>query len=387
MLNYEDLGQRLRLAREQTGMSQAEAAVALGITPAALSQYEKGKRRVEALLLEALSKLYGVPISYFFSHEVLIADWEAGLRSMSKDFSSTGKAGISYLINKIRILEELYLLNETSFPNSPHPPFAALKEEKLSDYEVAEYAQKARRHFDLGIAPILNFRCFLEAQEYKIFAVPLGTDKDDLSGFFFLHPQLGPIVAFNENQAYSRHPFTLAHELAHGLYHYNRPTILCRASDFRFLEQFAERFASYFLIPQEALYERLRFLCVKTVATSEEIVHLARYFGVSFAAMKHRLERERRLNADSSVFNEVKPVNLAKTLGYRPHRAEFGVRPWPLEERLPRIFLELVNRALQQKKISLRCAAEMLGISDIEMEERFYFTEGEEVDMFINIYD
>ena len=387
MLNYEHLGDRLRLAREQTGMSQTEAAVALGITSPALSQYEKGKRRVEALLLEVLSKLYGVPLGYFFGHESRSADWEAALRSMSKDLSVAGKAGISYLINKVYMLEDLYRLSVTPFLQVPHPPFAALEEEKLSDYEVAEYAQKARRHFDLGVAPILDLRGFLEAQGYKIFAVPLGTDKDDLSGFFFMHAQLGPIVAINEDQAYSRHPFTLAHELAHGLYHYDRPTILCRASDFRLLEQFAERFASYFLIPYEALHERLRGLGVKTVTTPEEIVHLARYFGVSFAAMKHRLERERRLNADSNVFNEVKPVNLAKTLGYRPCRAEFGARPWPPEERLPRIFLELVNRALQQEKISQRRVAEMLGISDIEMEERFYFTEAEEVDMFVNIYD
>ncbi|MBD2604046.1 ImmA/IrrE family metallo-endopeptidase [Scytonema hofmannii FACHB-248] len=387
MLNYEHLGDRLRLAREQTGMSQAEVAVALGITPAALSQYEKGKRRVEALLLETLSKLYKVPISYFFGHEPRSADWETALRSISKDLSVAGKTGISYLINKVHMLEDLYRRSETPFPNPPHPPFAAQEEEKLSDYEIAEYAQKARRHFDLGIAPILNLRGFLEAQEYKIFAVPLGTDKDDLSGFFFIHAQLGLIVVFNENQAYSRHPFTLAHELAHGLYHYNRPTILCRASDFRFLEQFAERFASYFLIPQEALHERLRYLRVKTVTSAEEVVHLARYFGVSFAAMKHRLERERRLNADSNLFDKVKPVNLAKALGYRPLAYEFGARPWPPEERLPRIFLELVNRALQQKKISLRRAAEMLGISDIEMEERFYFTGGEEVDLIVSIYD
>ncbi|HAJ62583.1 MAG TPA: hypothetical protein DCP31_27840, partial [Cyanobacteria bacterium UBA8543] len=177
------------------------------------------------------------------------------------------------------------------------------------------------------------------------------------------------------NPGYSRQPFTLAHELAHGLYHYDRPSILCRANDFRQLEQFAERFASHFLIPYEALHERLRQLGIKSVTSPEELVHLARYFRVSFGAMKRRLEWERRLNANSSMLDEVKPVKLALTLGYRPLRYEFGARPWPPEERLPRIFLELVNRALQQEKISLRRAAEMLCISDIEMEERLNFTD------------
>ncbi|EDX71602.1 hypothetical protein MC7420_5227 [Coleofasciculus chthonoplastes PCC 7420] len=48
-MNYEILGQRLRLARERSRISQTEAAQVIDVTAAALNQYESGKRRVDAL--------------------------------------------------------------------------------------------------------------------------------------------------------------------------------------------------------------------------------------------------------------------------------------------------------------------------------------------------
>lgn len=60
------LGDRLRQGRNLSGFSQSEAAQVLGITSAALSQYESGKRRIEALTLERIARLYGVPVTYFF---------------------------------------------------------------------------------------------------------------------------------------------------------------------------------------------------------------------------------------------------------------------------------------------------------------------------------
>jgi hypothetical protein len=48
------------------------------------------------------------------------------------------------------------------------------------------------------------------------------------------------------------------------------------------------------------------------------------------------------------------------------------VRPLQPEERLPRIFLELSYKALNEKLLSLRRVAEVFGISDIELEDRLY---------------
>ena len=378
------LGERLRQARELAGFAQGEAAQALGITSAALSQYEGGKRRIEALKLDRIARLYGVSITYFFAdvQVALQTDWEMALRSLAFTLSAIGKAGIAKLIQRIHDLEHLYAVTGLPFPGKPHPPFPALPKESYADYRVAEFAQKVRRYYNLGIAPLLNVKLFLDAQGYQVFAIPFGKDEPVLSGLFFLHPQLGAIVVFNEDQAYTREPFTLCHEMAHSLFHWDRPAILCRDSERAdFVEDFANRFASYFLIPRDGLQERLDILGIKTVKQPEEVIHIARYFGVSYDATLHSLDMERKLGVSrESLKTNVKPIALANTLGYKPLPYEFGVRPLPPEERLPRIFLELGYRAKGSGILSLRRVAEMMGISDLELEERLDGGETEEME-------
>jgi len=368
-LSQERLGEQIRSAREFARMSQAEVAQSLEVTPAALSQYEAGKRRIDALLLDRLGRLYGVPLRSFFAEDERYADWEEAVRLRANDLSARGKAGIASLIETIRDFEELHRRTGTQFPGCPRSPFDPLPEQPFTVDDVATWAERARRYYDLGVAPLPHLRWFLEAQGYQIFTVSLGGDNDDLAGLFFRHQELGPIVALNADQAYTRRPYTMAHEFAHGLYHYDRPAILCRSCDQRPLEQFADRFASFFLVPREALSVRLQENGWRTVDSPDQVVHLARYFGVSYQAMRRRLKEERRL-APALWDLSVKPVARAKALGYQPSRFEFGERILPPEERLPRRFIELANRAIQDGELSLRRVAEMLAVSDLELEER-----------------
>lgn len=376
------LGERLRKAREQARFNQSDAAQTLGLTPAALNQYEAGKRRVDALTLDRLSRLYGVPHRFFFGEDVARADWEEALVLRADGLSPESRAGISRLIEKVHAFEELYQRTGVPFPAPAHPPFGPLPEGQFGHAEVALWAEKARRHFDLGVVPLTDLPRFLEAQGYQVFATPFGEGEGHLSGLFFLHPDLGPIVAVNADQAYTRRPFTLAHEFAHGLFHYDRSAVLCRTRDPRPLELFADRFAAHFLVPTEALRERLRDLRLDTVRQPEEVVHLARFFGVSYQAMLQRLESERLLAHPRDDF-AAKPVALAQALGYTISPYEFGTRPLPVEEGLPRVFLELAYRAVREKKLSLRRVAEMLGISNLELDERLH---PEEVEEPIEVY-
>ncbi|MGH2459852.1 MAG: helix-turn-helix domain-containing protein [Chloroflexota bacterium] len=368
-MDQEHLGERLRKARDQARFSQSDAAQTLGLTPAALSQYESGKRRVDALTLDRLSHLYSVPLRFFFGEDTPRADWEEALRLRAEEIPAESKMGISRLIEKVHAFEDLYRRTGVRFSTPAHPPFAPLPERPFSREDCALWADKARRHFDLGVAPLADLRAFLEAQGYKVFAIPFGQSEGCLSGLFFLHPNLGPIVAVNEDQAYTRRPFTLAHEFAHGLYHYDRSAILCRTQDKRPLEAFADRFAGHFLVPTEALRERIRDLAVQTVSCPEDVVHLARFFGVSYQAMLQHLDGERLLARPRDAF-VARPVMLAHELGYAVSPYEFGARPLPVEERLPRVFLELAYQAAREKKLSTRRVAELLGMSNLELDER-----------------
>lgn len=61
----ETLGDRLRIAREYVGLKQEEVARHLTIPRSALSNIEAGQRKVEALELAHLAKLYQRPVSWF----------------------------------------------------------------------------------------------------------------------------------------------------------------------------------------------------------------------------------------------------------------------------------------------------------------------------------
>jgi len=77
MITQEELGQRLRQARERIGIKQDEVAIVLGLDATAIAKIEHGKRRVGALELMRLVALYNVAISD------MLADPTEGCNPMS----------------------------------------------------------------------------------------------------------------------------------------------------------------------------------------------------------------------------------------------------------------------------------------------------------------
>jgi transcriptional regulator with XRE-family HTH domain len=59
------LGERLKEAREYVGLKQDDVAKKLGIPRSALSNIEAGSRKVDAIELAQLAKLYQRPVAWF----------------------------------------------------------------------------------------------------------------------------------------------------------------------------------------------------------------------------------------------------------------------------------------------------------------------------------
>jgi len=371
-VDYEALGQRLRQARKQAHMSQKEVAGHLDVTASALSQYESGKRKIGALALERLARLYSVPLSKLFPEEggEERPDWERALLGKTEDLSSDGRKGVAKLVRLVRQFHELHGLAGVEPPKEPHHPFEPLPERNYPGEEVELFAEEARDFFDLGSAPLSHVKGFLEQFGAYVFGIPLGDADEDLSGLFFSHPELGPVVAVNSDQYYGRRPFTLGHELAHVLFHHDRPAILCRSQDKPPSERFADSFSARFLVPRKALLERLRTMGIEEVRSREDVVHLSRHFGVSYMAMYYRLVTEEKIDPSADNYEEASPVNLARRLGYAPSSYEYGNKEWPLEEQLPQRYIELAHKAWQDGAISKRRAAEVLGIHPFQFEDR-----------------
>jgi transcriptional regulator with XRE-family HTH domain len=62
---YHLFRQRLKAARLQAGMTQVQAAKALGQPQSFISKCESGERRVDFVELQAFRNAYNVPLSFF----------------------------------------------------------------------------------------------------------------------------------------------------------------------------------------------------------------------------------------------------------------------------------------------------------------------------------
>lgn len=60
---------RLLQARERSGLTQTQAAKAIGKHQPYISKREAGDRDIAAVELEELAKIYGVPITFFFDSQ------------------------------------------------------------------------------------------------------------------------------------------------------------------------------------------------------------------------------------------------------------------------------------------------------------------------------
>lgn len=65
-MNYAQIGQKVRLAREEAGLSQEELGNRLGCSGVTISSWETGKRRISLEDLHSVARVLGKPFAFFF---------------------------------------------------------------------------------------------------------------------------------------------------------------------------------------------------------------------------------------------------------------------------------------------------------------------------------
>lgn len=82
---FKEMGRKIQRAREEMGMTQMDLARAMGITQAALSNYELGKRRLYLHQIEGIARLLNKNLDYFIpSPEEASADLPSLSRSRQR---------------------------------------------------------------------------------------------------------------------------------------------------------------------------------------------------------------------------------------------------------------------------------------------------------------
>ena len=291
-LNYElspvELGERLKIARENANITQDAAAKAAGIARTTLVSIEKGQRTARLDEIQALSCFYGVSANSLLRREAVHIDLLPRFRSLP----DTGGAGIE---QAVRVLNDLVRV-EVELENilGIHKPYNYPAEKNILPGDVRKQAeqdaQSLRNWLGIGEGPIQNLFALLELQlGVRVYARKLDAK---VSGLFAYDEAVGACILINASHREDRRTLSGAHELGHFVATRRRPEIY---QDEKYEnsreERYANAFASAFLLPARAVMEKFKELTIgSTHLTRRHIILLAHFFGVSRQATVLRLE-------------------------------------------------------------------------------------------------
>lgn len=317
----QSLGTNLRLARERAGLSQAEAAEAVGI-PREMISYWENERRVPGIAqLALLADVYGVVTEALIGlagspgspdeHLVILRQ----LGGLSPRARTMVQCWLRFLDDWANLLEE----SGEKLPGRRVAPVRGWREpQAITDSRRApRLAEEVRGHYGLGEDAIPDLLAFLDQQHILVYRValdPIG-DGEGVSGIFYNHSRLGYTILVNTHTTPGRQTFTLAQEFAHALFHYQERGLVSRAQVTDRKERFADAFAAHFLVPGQRLHELVAAGPDESV-NPYDVVRLHRYFRVSYATLLNRLRNEGLLSDQQyQAFKDVSPTSLARQLG------------------------------------------------------------------------
>jgi Zn-dependent peptidase ImmA (M78 family)/DNA-binding XRE family transcriptional regulator len=263
---------RLGQARLARGRKMVDLAAMVGVTPAAIGQYEAGHIKPSAEVLGRLAVALRFPVSFF----------EAGrpMGSMSPDrahfrrLRSVTTSARNRQIARVALLEELVARVEQDV-ELPAVDIPALDLEAGDRAEIEGLAALVRARWGLGQGPLVNVIALLESKGCVV--VRLVTESEGIDAYSrWSGPRPVIVLTLDKNDA-ARSNFDAAHELGHlAMHHDPQPGS-------RLAEEQAQMFAAAFLMPAEAIRPEL-----PTRFDLPEFVALKQRWRVSIQALLYR---------------------------------------------------------------------------------------------------
>lgn len=133
-------------------------------------------------------------------------------------------------------------------------------------YTPETVAQYTRKYLGLKDEPVRNIFSLLERN--GIIIIELDYDVDLFDGVSFLTDGGYYVIIINKNFSNDHKRFTLAHELGHLIMHTSNEFLI---SEYRDKEDEANKFASEFLMPSDAISNSLRGLKLQYLVELKDI--------------------------------------------------------------------------------------------------------------------
>jgi Zn-dependent peptidase ImmA (M78 family)/DNA-binding XRE family transcriptional regulator len=267
--------QRLRLARQLNGLQRGELAETVGISPAAVSQFELGRARPRPATLAQIALSMQMPVGFFAGTGTPLPELDTehtffrSLRRTTKRDRERALAHATLLAEVAQLIEGRVVLPEAQIP-------ADLTLSVDAPIEEAEHAAaRLRELWDLE-GPIPNVVRLLERRGVVVGRFPLMvTDVDAFSW-----PLERPLIVLSaDKRNCERSRLDAAHELGHLVMHHSDPEPGSHP-----MERQAQRFGSAFIAPSDQIRDELPSGKVDWPA----LVRLKQKWGLSMAALLYR---------------------------------------------------------------------------------------------------
>jgi Zn-dependent peptidase ImmA (M78 family)/DNA-binding XRE family transcriptional regulator len=276
------IGSQLRFAREARDITAVALADILGVTHAAVSQYESGMQTPSPAVMQQMATALNLPFDHFLSKEVpdVGTIFFRSLNSATRRSRLRAERRFQWLRKICAVL--------WTFVEAPRVCFPALilptDPREISDQDIEDIAASVRSQWEMTEDPIGNVVWLLENHGF-IVARQL-FDSETLDAFSeWCESEARPYLVLSTNKASAvRSRFDALHEFGHMLLHRKLPSSwLGEKEKLQLLEKQAHRFASAFLLPRNSFAADLRTVSLDALLT------LKMKWRVSVAAMCRRL--------------------------------------------------------------------------------------------------
>ncbi|MEE9502503.1 MAG: XRE family transcriptional regulator [Candidatus Aminicenantaceae bacterium] len=303
------LGIKLRIERENLGLTQKDLAKAVGLSSEFISQLELGKRMPSLDSLKNIAKFLKKDVSYFIRERETAFERLVGQKTIDTRAKSELKKFKKYCDDYLKLEEAAGRRLELA------PAYSHLSPNRLAIEE--------RRRLGLGDSPIRNIFLLVELNGLRVYRQAL-FEECKISGIFiYFEIKEAAFALINRNLSVGEQIFVAAHEY----YHYLRdrytdpiidnPDVFMEeyVSLYHPREKFAQIFARRFLMPPT----KIKAIIEKDLRSNrldfEDIVYLKRYFGVSTLAMIQALRELEYIDyAQYKEFQSLDDVAYEKTL-------------------------------------------------------------------------
>jgi Zn-dependent peptidase ImmA (M78 family)/transcriptional regulator with XRE-family HTH domain len=265
---------RMRIARQAAMMRKKDLAEKVGVSAAAVSQYENGTTTPSSRVAASIALALGQPVAFFVADRPLgeataTLPHFRSLRSTTKQERDRAFAHALFTWELTQVMQRYVRLPGLDLPED----LGLRPEDPPSDVERS--ARQAREALGLGSGPIPNVVRLLESRGVVCTRLPAQTRR--VFAFSCEFPERPVVVLAAERFHRAAGRFDAGHELAHLLMHHDAEP------GTHAVERQANIFASEFLAPGSEIVDDL-----PSRADWRQLLHLKEVWGISIQALLYK---------------------------------------------------------------------------------------------------